>query len=287
MSLSLANTAQIEFDAMVKAIYQSSGFLLRGTTRVRSAVTGESVRFRKVGQAMANPVGWQNTVAIQDPGFLSVETTMVKYCVGCACDRIQDLTVNFSGKEELAKVVARAIGRRTDQIVINALAAGDPTLGFPVANVIAAGGTNMSYAKLRHLQEFFEDKAIPLEDRYILLSGNNMRALLASDQIISNEYTRNMAVENGTLRNRNLMGMNIMQIPSMNEGGIPLAGNTRSCYAWHRDALGMAVGQEMRTEINYLPRETSWFINGIFFGSCVTIDTEGVYQIDCDESVNP
>jgi len=49
----------------------------------------------------------------------------------------------------------------------------------------------------------------------------------------------------------------------------------------------MAIGQDMRTEVNYLPRETSWFVNGLFFAGAVIVDNRGVFYIDADETVNP
>ena len=45
MSTSLSAVQQIEFDALVKAEYQSLGFLLRDTIRVRRDVIGATVSF--------------------------------------------------------------------------------------------------------------------------------------------------------------------------------------------------------------------------------------------------
>ena len=67
--------------------------------------------------------------------------THIKYAAGTGVDDIQDLTVNFDSKRELAMVVAMAVGRRADQIIINALNASP-------GQTITAGGANMSYAKL-------------------------------------------------------------------------------------------------------------------------------------------
>ena len=280
MSLSLTNVQQTEFDAMVKAEYRSRGFILRDTVTVRTDVIGRFVQFRKVGQVIANQVGFQNTIAIQDPGFTAWTATLQKYAAGTAVDEIQDLTVNFSSKQELAMVVAMAVGRRSDQIIINALAAGP-------GQTILNGGTNMSYAKLRNVVQYFEANAVPLAERFLAISGNNLRALLASDQLISRFYTSNDAVVSGTLMFRDVLGMNIRVIPDMTEGGLPLSGTIRSCFAWHKMSTGMGIGQDLRTEINYLPRETSWFVNGLFFAGAIIIDNRGVFEIDCDESVNP
>ena len=277
----LSNVEQELFDEMVKVEYRSRGFILRDAIRVRGDVVGSTVQFRKMGEIIAVATGYQNAVTIQDPGFTPHVATLVKYTAPTAVDTIQELTVNFDAKRELAIAVAMAIGRRSDQIVIDSLDNSGTT------NTIAAGGANMSYSKLREVIQYFEDNAVPIEDRFVAMSGNNLRALLADDHITSRFYTSNDAVETGTLNYRELLSMNVRIIPSMTEGGLPKTGNTRTCFAWHRMAAGMGIGQDLRTEINYVPMMTSWLVNGLFFAGAVAIDNRGIISIDCDESVNP
>lgn len=281
MSITLSNVQQELFDELVKVEYRSRGFILRDSVRVRSDVVGSTVQFRKMGEIIAVPTGFQNAVTIQDPGFTPHVANLSKYTAPTAVDTIQELTVNFDSKRELAIAVAMAVGRRSDQIIIDALDASG------TANAIAASGANMSYAKLREITQYFEDNAVPIEDRYLAMSGNNLRALLAADQIISRFYTSNDAVENGTLNYRELMGMNIRIIPTMTEGGLPKTGNVRTAFAWHRMSMGMGIGQDLRTEINYLPLQTSYLVNGLFYAGAVAVDNRGIITIDCDESVNP
>jgi len=281
MSLSLTNVQQVEFDALVKVEYQSRGFILRDTQRIRTDVIGNTTQFRKVGQVIAQPVGYQTTITMQDPGFTGYTATLQKYAAGTGVDEIQDLTVNFDSRRELAMVVALAVGRRSDQIMIDALNNSGTTYDVPV------NASNMTYAKLRAVVKIFETNAVPLEERFLAMSGNNLAALLNDDQIISRFYTSNDAVATGTLNYRDLMGVNIRIIPDMLEGGLPLSGSIRTCFAWQKMALGMAIGQDMRTEINYLPRETTWFVNGLFFAGAVAIDDKGIITIECDESINP
>jgi len=285
MSLSLSNVQQTEFDALVKIEYRSRGFILRDTVRIRTDVIGASCQFRRVGQVIANQVAFQNTIAIQDPGFVALTANLLKYAAGTAVDEIQDLTVNFDTKRELAMVVAMAIGRRSDQIIIDALGAGTSAQA-----TIGANGQNMTYGKLRNVVQYFEQDAVPIGDRFLACSGNNLRALLADDHIVSRFFTSNDAAVDGTLQYKDLLSMNIRIIPDMSEGGLPLgvtAANVRNCYAWAKMAMGMAIGQDMRTEVNYLPRETSWFVNGLFYAGAVTVDPRGVFYVNADESVNP
>jgi hypothetical protein len=280
MSLSLTNVEQVAFDELVKIIYRAQGFMLRDSVRLRTDVIGNTVQFRSVDQVIAYPAAYQSMVNIQDPNFQPHVATLQKYMAPTAVDVIQDLTVNFDSKRENAMVVAMAIGRRSDQIIIDALNANP-------SQTISAGGSNMSYSKLREIIQFFDENAVPVGERFLAMSGNNLRALLSEDQIISRFYTSNDMVVDGQANYKELLGMNIRIIPNMTEGGLPLNGTIRSCFAWHKMSTGMGIGQDMRVEINYMPQYTSWLINGMFFAGAVVIDNLGVFQIDCDESVNP
>jgi hypothetical protein len=140
----------------------------------------------------------------------------------------------------------------------------------------------MTYAKYTQIIEFFEDNAVPLGDRFVAMSGNNFRALLQEQEFTSTFYTANRVLDKGMVRE--YLGLNVIIIPDMTEGGLPLAGNIRSAFAWHRQSTGMGVGQNFRTEINYIPEKTSWLVNGVFSAGAVVIDNRGVLQVDCDET---
>jgi hypothetical protein len=58
----------------------------------------------------------------------------------------------------------------------------------------------------------------------------------------------------------------------------------RTCFAFHRDALGYAEGIGMRTEINYIAEKTSWLVNEVFSAGAITIDAEGIVQLTCRET---
>ena len=276
MSTSLTAVQQIEFDALVKAEYQSMGFLLRDTVRVRRDVIGATVSFRKVGQVQAVPTGYLQTVVIQDPGYTQTQAIMQKYTAPTAVDTVQELTVNFDAKMENAMLVANALGRRSDQIIINSLAVSP-------GSTVVDGGTNFTYAKYTKIIEFFDNNAVPLPERFVAMSASNFRSLLAADQFISTFYTQNRVLDKGFVRE--YLGINVIIIPEMVEGGLPKTGNIRKTFAWHKQSTGMGIGHDFRTEINYLPRETSWLVNGIFSAGAITIDNLGIIEVDCDESV--
>lgn len=274
MSGTLSNVEQIEYDAMVKVEYNSRGFLLRDAIRLRNDVIGKTVDFRKVDEIIAVPTGYQQSVTPQDPNYTKYNANLQKYTAPIAVDTVQELTVNFDAKMESAILVADALGRRSDQIQIDAMQTG-------VSTTIANGGTNFTYEKYTEVIEFFDDNAVPLSDRFLAMTAAMFRRLLSEEEFTSTFYTNNHVLDKGFIRE--YLGVNVIIIPSMTEGGLPtISPNIRRAFAWHRQACGMGIGHDFRTEINYLPRETSWLVNGIFSAGAVVIDDKGLIGIDCD-----
>ena len=275
MSISLTNVQQIEFDALVKAIYRSTGFLMRDTVRTKYDGIGASVEFRKVDQVISVPTAYLAAVTIQDPGYNKAVCTLQKYTTPTAVDEVQELTVNFDAKMENAMLVAQAMGRRSDQITIDALAANP-------GDTIVNGGTNFNYLKFTQALEFFDNNAVPLAERYVAMSASNFKSLMQDDQFVSTFYTRNDPIDRARIRE--YLGFNVVVVPQMTEGGLPKVGNIRTALAWHKMSTGMGIGMNFRTEVNYIPQNSSFLVNGVFSAGAVVIDNRGVLAIECDET---
>jgi len=54
-------------------------------------------------------------------------------------------------------------------------------------------------------------------------------------------------------------------------------------YAYHKNAIGMAEGMGIRSEINYIPEKTSWLVSSMFSAGATAIDAGGVVAITCRE----
>lgn len=278
MRTNLTAVEQIEFDSLVHIEYRSEGFLLRDAVKYRDNIVGASVQFRRVGEVISVPTGFGQAVTPQDPGYRPVVAHLVKHTTPISTDSVEELVVNFDVMQENAQLIAYAMGRRSDQIIINALDAGAPA-------PILAGGSNFDYAKYTQIIEYFENNGVPLRDRFVAMSANNFRALLMASQFTSSFFTQNRVLDSGMVRD--YLGINVKIIPEMTEGGLPKLGNIRTIFAWHKQAIGMASGMNFRAEINYIPQNTSWLANGIFFSGAVVIDPRGVIAVEADESIMP
>jgi hypothetical protein len=248
---------------------------MRDTVRTKYDVIGASVEFRKVDQVISVPTAYLAAVTIQDPGYNKAVCTLQKYTTPTAVDEVQELTVNFDAKMENAMLVAQAMGRRSDQITIDALA-------LNPGDTIVNGGTNFNYLKFTQALEFFDNNAVPLAERYVAMSASNFKSLMQDDQFVSTFYTRNDPIDRARIRE--YLGFNVVVVPQMTEGGLPKVGNIRTALAWHKMSTGMGIGMNFRTEVNYIPQNTSYLVNGVFSAGAVVIDNRGVLAIECDET---
>lgn len=279
MSVSLSNVDQTIFDELVKKAYQSKGFILRDTVRMRMNVEGTTVSFRKVGTVTAEQYAFQSAVVYQDPGYNKVDVTLLPYRAPTLIDDLQQFLYNFDERKEDAELIAMALGRRSDQLVINALNASG------TANTIANGGTGLTFAKIAQVNEYFNSLAIPPEERHIAISAKGEQQLLNEQQFTSSLYLNLDLIKSGSLNGNYAMGMNFHVIPTMSEGGLPLSGNIRTCFAYHKQALGMGTGRDFSTIIERVPHLDSWQVLGKMYAGCVAVDNVGIVSVAIDESV--
>lgn len=278
MSLSITNIQQTEYDAFVKAAYQSAGKNLRATIRLRENVIGKTIDFRKKGSITAIKYGQQQAAIYQDINLAKETATLEKYRAPAAVDNISEFLVNIDEKRETAELGAMAVARRMDQIII------DTFIASGTANTIAEGATNLTYTKITTVNEFFSNLSIPKGNRHIGVSAAGEKSLLASNQFTSSDYNRLASLTDGTLDGIFFMGMNWHVIPTMTEGGLPKTGDIRSCFAWDKMSTGVGIGQDFTSAIERLPKEDSWQIDTKFLAGGTTVDAVGVIKIDIDET---
>ena len=120
MAVGISNAFVQLFDAEVKQAYQSSR-ALAGLTRERTNVEGNQVKFPKIGKGTATVRVPQTDVTPLNVTYSQVTATMSDYIAAEYSDIFSQQKVNFDERRELVQVVGNAIGRRMDQLVLDAL----------------------------------------------------------------------------------------------------------------------------------------------------------------------
>ena len=280
MAISLANNFVTLFDAEVKQAYQGKAELV-GAVRQRRGVEGSTVKFPKVGRGVATPRVGQTDVTPLNVGFSNVTLTLEDWIAAEYSDIFSQAKVNFDERNELVQVLGNAIGRRQDQLIISALQNSGTSL--TVSNDIGGSDTNMNVAKLREAKALMDKNNVPMEGRHILLHSNGLKSLLAETAVTSSDFNTVKALVNGELNQ--FLGFTFHTIGDRTEGGLAIDGsNDRTCFAFHKDAVGYGEGIAPKTEINYIPEKTSWLVSAMLSAGATTIDAEGIVSIVCREA---
>lgn len=267
------------FDAEVKQAYQGTA-VLRPAIRVRSGVEGSSYKFPKIGKGVAQVRIPQTDVTPLNVSYGQVTATLSDYIAAEYSDIFSQAKVNFDERSELVKVVASAVGRRQDQLILDALIASSTS--NTVASSVGGANTNMNLDKLLAAKKALDAKNVPMDNRHIIIHANNLAGMLGETKVTSSDFNTVKALVNGELNT--FLGFNFHVLGDRDEGGLPLSSGDRKVYAFHRDALGMAEGIAPKTEINYIPEKTSWLVTSLFSAGAVAIDAEGIVEITCDEN---
>jgi len=279
MSKTLSAASIAQFDAEVKHAYQGMG-KLRGTVRVRTGVVGGTHRFPKLGKGIATARIPQTDVVPMNVQHSNQTATLEDWNAAEYTDIFDQSEVNFDEQRELAQVISGAIGRREDQLLLDGLAAASSTL--TVATTIGGAGTDMNVAKVRRAKRLLDDQGVPMEDRTIVVSAQGLEAMLGTTEATSADFNTVKALVNGEMDT--FIGFKWIIIETRDEGGLSKAGAVRTSFAYHKASMGLAVGIDFRTEVNYIPEKTSWLANGLFKAGSVDIDALGIVEISTTEA---
>lgn len=283
MARSLTDNAIAQFDAEVKQAYQSGGSL-RQTIRVKTGVVGATHQFPKFGKGLATPRLPQTDVIPMNVQQDNVVATIEDWNAPEYTDIFDQQKVNYSERAELATTIAMAIGRREDQLIIDAIEAQRVAGGL--AGNIDIQTAALTVAELREASKFLNDQAVPQSDRHIVWSPTAQEQLLGTTEVTSADFNTVRALVMGDVDT--FLGFRFHMIETRDEGGLPVpAANERRIYAYHggsRGSVGIAMGIEFRTTVDWIAEKTSWLSNGLFAAGAVAIDALGIVDIRFDEA---
>ena len=278
MSKNLSSVAVTEFDSMVKHAYQGMG-LLKGAVTQRNNVVGDTYKFRRMGKGLANQKSTSDLVTPMDVAHEFKTATLTNWNAPEYTDVFDAQDVNFDEKQELANTIAGAFGRRTDQLVIDAMDASTP-LTSTIATSVGGAGTNLNMAKIIKAQVSLRDQGVPNSDLFAAVNALGLGGLLNDEKATSSDYQAVKALVNGDVDT--LAGFRFIILESRVEGGLTVGtagANIVDSYFFQRPAVGLAIGIDMKTEIDWIAERTSWLCNGMLKAGSVVRDEGGLVKV--------
>ena len=275
MSKQLSSVAVTEFDSMVKHAYQGMG-LLKGSVTVRNNVVGDTYKFRRQGKGLANQKSTSDLVTPMNVDHTLQPAVLTNWNAPEYTDIFDQADVNFDEKQELAMTIAGALGRRCDQLVIDAMDG-----STPLTTTVPTGAANLTMAKVIQAQVELRDQGVPNTDLFAVIEAEGLGGLLNDELATSTDYQNIKALVSGEINT--LVGFRFVIIETRVEGGLTEAvvGANTIVDSWfyQRPAVGLAIGIDMKTEINWIAERTSWLSNGMLKAGSIVRDNGGLVKV--------
>lgn len=275
MSTSLDQAFIKQFEREVHEAYQRQGSKLRNTVRTISNVRGASAVFQKVGKGTASTKSTHGMVPVMNLDHSNIEVVLQDFYAGDWVDRMDELKTNIDERQVIASAGAHALGRKTDELIIAALASAS-------AHVIADANTGISKTKILSAFQTFGTNDVPDDgQRYCVVGWKQWSELLSIEEFVNADYIGADALPFASITQAKMfLGTIFMPMT-----GLPIDGNDiRSCYYYHRTAVGHAVASDVQTDISWHGDRASHFVNNMMSQGAGLIDAAGVVVIRCDET---
>ena len=271
MSKTLSSVAVTEFDSMVKHAYQGTG-LLKPAVTIRNNVIGDTYKFRRMGKGLANQKSTSDLVTPMNVAHEFKTATLTNWNAPEYTDIFDQADVNFDEKQELASTIADAIGRRCDQLVIDALDGSTPD-----AADIVHGGVSLTMAKIIAAQVALRGQNVQNSNLYAAVNAAGLGGLLNDEKATSSDYQTVKALVSGDVNS--LAGFQFIILGDRTEGGLSVTANTVDSWFFQRDAVGLAIGIDMKTSVDWVPERTSYLCNGMLKAGSVVRDNGGLVKV--------
>ena len=275
MSTSIDQAFIKQFEREVHEAYQRQGSKLRNTVRTISDVKGSSAIFQKVGKGTASTKSTHGMVPVMNLDHTSIEVILQDYYAGDWVDRLDELKTNIDERQVIANAGAHALGRKTDEQIINALAAAS-------THVIVDANIGMNKTKILSAFQTFGTNDVPDDgQRYCVVGWKQWSELLSIEEFVNADYIGQDALPFASITQAKMF-LGTIFIPMT---GLPIDGSDiRSCFYYHRTAIGHAVASDVQTDITWHGDRAAHFVNNMMSQGAGLIDSAGVVVIKCDET---
>lgn len=272
MSVSIDQVFVKQFEADVHLAYQQMGTKLRATVRSKSGVVGASTTFQKVGRGTASTKSRHGIVPVMNLNHEPVECVLQDYYAGDWVDALDELKTNVDERRVVASAGAYALGRKTDELIVNAMKQS--------TNSVGDYSTGLTKDLILSALEVLNQNDVPDDGRRFAVVGvHQWNELLSMDEFVSADYVGdNLPLISGGATKKWL------GITWVLYNDLPLAPAKRDCFMYHATSIGHACGQEVKTDISWHGERAAHFISNSMSQGAVLIDNAGIVCIKCKDS---
>ncbi|MGB1361436.1 MAG: phage capsid protein [Alphaproteobacteria bacterium] len=267
------------FEAEVHSAYQRMGSKLRGTVRTRNNVKGSTTTFQVVGKGSAGTKARNGQVPVMNINHTPVEIALSDYYAGDWLDKLDELKLNHDEKTVVANAGAYALGRKTDELIINALDANASIATTTKSATDLRKTDGLTKAKVLSAFEKLGEADVPDDgDRIAVVGWKQWSDLMALPEFASSDYIgKDELPWKGTQAKR---WLGTLWIP---HSGLTIKSGARQCYWYHKNAIAHASGSNVKTDVSWHGDRAAFFINNMMSQGAGVVDASGIVKFECAE----
>lgn len=269
-------------DFVVHAVNQTQS-RLSDAVRVKANCIGSTAVFNKLDDSDTYSGSRHSDTILADDAHSVATATLRDWHKALLADEMDKIKTLVSLDNEYTRNIIAALQRRKDQEVISnglSKSAGN----YTVTGTASAG---LEYASLVDAAALAEDLEWPEEERYMGFTGASLGTLLDDARLTSKDYGTLRAIQDGRLApNEMFLGFKWRKLngPYMLAAGKRTGAvgsvTSETMYAWHKDAVGLAIGKDAKVRISERDdKNYSTQVYGCMSLGAVLIDNNRVIDI--------
>ncbi len=270
MSIDIEKSFIKQFEAEVHIAYQQQGTKLKPTVRCRENVTGGTCVFARLGTAKANKKTRHEKIVTSNISHDTADCILEDFYTGDWVDRLDELKTNIDERRVVALVGAAALGRKTDELIIAEL---------KKATTKITDDTPLTKQKIFAAIELLNKENVPDDgNRFAVIGVRQYSELLNLKEFTSSEFVGDNLPFLQNAEIKRWLGINWII-----HNDLPLDTNKRACFFYHKNAVGLATGANIKTDITWHGDRASYFIANSMSCGATIIDDTGIVKIECKE----
>lgn len=261
-----------QYEQEVKQAYQREGALLRGTVRSRSQVGAERIYFPKLGKGSATDKARHADVTPMDLEHSRVFADMVDRYAPEYIDDLDQAKTNWSLASEYARSSAYALGRETDNIIVDALNTTPAGQQFTAVDLDSASSGELTLKAIAELSKVHNQADVPMDNmRYAVISPETHSELLQLTEATSTDFTTTQLLMNAR---EPAMWMGYRWIMHT---GLP---DGVKGFFYHQSSVGFGISRDINTQVDWIAQKVAFLVNSWMSMGATIIEDEGVIRLD-------
>lgn len=269
MSNTVDNAFITKFETEVNHQFQRKESLLRNTVRTVTGV-GSTYRFPLMDSVSAvRNKARHADITPANINHDNVTVTLTDVVVGEYIDDFDAFKTNVDLRNSYTEVLVAAMSRELDALIIEALNASTNS-AIGVSNTLNKAG-------LIKLGKALDENDVPEGDRFAAISTGAKEDILSDTTLTSKDYIEQNMLSKGMVEN--VMGFNLIH-----HTGLPAdTAGKRDNFFYHKSAVGLAIGQEMKVDVDWVPVKRAHLIALSMSAGATIIRPEGVQWAVIDD----